>query len=105
MLTAAERVHSPADDLTVVARALTKHNHRYTGAFWGDVTGTVAEKNARARQLIDTLLVGTTWWNCFGHPKHEVVYEVRISSGHGARWALPTLAFVGFLEPFETGIS
>ena len=27
-----------------------------------------------------------TWWNVFGHFAHEVVYEARVPSGHGARW-------------------
>ncbi|WBX78052.1 hypothetical protein PG911_07290 [Tenacibaculum ovolyticum] len=32
------------------------------------------------------MLKNKTWWNVYYHYKHELVYEVRIASGHGARW-------------------
>jgi hypothetical protein len=39
----------------------------------------------------------------FGHFQHEVVYEARVRSGHGARWAQGGAEFIGFLEPFLGG--
>jgi hypothetical protein len=103
LLQASVRPCSSTDPLTVAARALSKHNHRDLAGWWGEVTGSVSQKNAAARQVIERLLGSFSWWNCFGHPKHEVVHEVRVASGHGARWALPGLTFVGFLEPFLSG--
>jgi hypothetical protein len=101
LLSTAERVHTPGDSLTVAGRALTKHAPRSQEAFWGEVTGSVAQKNAAARRLLETILAGATWWNVFGHFQHEVVYEARLPSGHGARWGQAGETFIGFLEPFD----
>jgi hypothetical protein len=100
LLAAAERQHG-ANDLTVAARALSKHVHRSPGAFWGEVRGPVAQQNVAARLVIDQLLDHATWWNVFGHFAHELVYEVRVPSGHGARWGRLGDTFIGFLEPFD----
>ncbi len=100
LLAAADRPHSPTDPLTVAARALAKHAARNPDPWWGKVTGTVPQKNEAARQILEKLLEAPTWWNCFGHYKHEVVYEVRVRTGHGARWGLASLELIGFLEPF-----
>lgn len=100
LLAVADRPHSPADPLTVLARALAKHVHRSPDAFWGVVTGSAAQKNESARTILRRLLEEATWSNCFGHFKHEVVYEVRVATGHGARWGLKEMTFIGFLEPF-----
>ena len=102
LLASANREHNPADHLTVVARALSKHAHRSREAFWGgEVRGCVAEKNARAAEVLNRILDNTTWWNVFGHFAHELVYEVRVPSGHGARWGFGGDEFIGFLEPFD----
>jgi hypothetical protein len=103
LLASAAALHNPADGLTVAARALTKHVHRSPGAFWGVVGGTVAEKNAAARALLERILGEQTWWNVFGHFQHEVVYEARVPSGHGARSVEGGAEFVGFLDPFRGG--
>jgi len=100
LLAAADRPHSPTDPLTVAARALAKHAARNPDPWWGKVTGTVPQKNEAAHLILERLLEAPTWWNCFGHYKHEVVYEVRVRSGHGARWGVAEMAFIGFLEPF-----
>jgi hypothetical protein len=99
LLASAFRPHSQADPLTVAARALAKHAHR--GSFWGECTGSVADKNATAEALVNRLLDEATWWNVFGHFAHGLVYEVRLESGHGARWGRAGEEFIGFLEPFE----
>src|SRR5262249_35452200 len=99
LLASAFRRHSAADSLSVAARALAKHAHR--GSFWGECTGSVAEKNATAEAVVNRLLDEATWWNVFGHFAHGLVYEVRVPSGHGARWGRAGAEFIGFLEPFE----
>lgn len=101
LLASALRPHSPADRLSVAARALAKHAPRSTGTFWGSVTGSADEKNATARRLLEQILDQTTWWNVFGHYKHVLVYEARVATGHGARWGHGGDEFIGFLEPFE----
>jgi hypothetical protein len=103
LLAAGEQLHTPTDPLTVAARALAKHAARHPDPWWGKVTGTVPQKNAAARSILERLLEEPTWWNCFGHYMHEVVYEVRVHTGHGARWALDQMALIGFLEPFVKG--
>jgi hypothetical protein len=101
LLAAAARLHEGDAVLTVAARALTKHVPRTTGQFWGEIKGSSAMKNERALALLQQILDQATWWNVFGHFQHELVYEARIPSGHGARWACQNIEFVGFLEPFD----
>lgn len=101
LLAAAHRLHGEGDSLTVAGRALTKHVPRSTEAFWGEVRGPTAVKNERAGQLLDRILDQATWWNVFGHFQHETVYEVRVPTGHGARWGREGEEFIGFLEPFD----
>jgi hypothetical protein len=100
LLAAAARVHNPADGLSVAARALAKHAARSPGGFWGDPGGPVADRNRAARGVLDRILDGAAWWNVFGHHVHGTVFEARVRSGHGARWADGGRAFIGFLEPF-----
>jgi hypothetical protein len=89
------------ENLSVAARAWTKHAHRSPEKFWGEVRGTTAEKNAYVRKLLEHMLEQKTWWNVFGHPKHEAIYEIRLTSGHGARWVTDGRQFIGFVEPFD----
>jgi hypothetical protein len=103
LLGSALRPHSATDRLSVAARALAKHAPRCTGTFWGKVTGSVDNKNATARHLLEQILDQTTWWNVFGHYKHVLVYEARVATGHGARWGHGGDEFIGFLEPFDEG--
>jgi hypothetical protein len=101
LLARALRPHSAADRLSVAARALSKHAPRSTGTFWGEVTGSPDEKNAAAGRLLTRILDEATWWNVFGHHKHDRVFEARVASGHGARWGHAGEEFIGFLEPFS----
>jgi hypothetical protein len=101
LLHSATAGHGDGNPLTVAARALSKHVHRSPEAFWGTVTGSVAEKNAAALRVLNDVLDRTTWWNVFGHFQHELVYEARVPSGHGARWGRLGEEFIGFLEPFD----
>jgi hypothetical protein len=103
LLASATRPFSDTDRLSVAARALSKHAPRSTGTFWGKITGSVEDKNATARRLLEQILDQTTWWNVFGHYKHVLVYEARVATGHGARWGHGGEEFIGFLEPFDEG--
>lgn len=86
--------------LTVGARAWCKHVTRSSEEFWGKVKGNDEVKNKMAYDTLNHILDHATWWNVFEHYKHRLVYEVRLPSGHGARWALGNIRFIGFLEPF-----
>jgi hypothetical protein len=101
LLASANRPHSPADPLTVAGRALTKHFRRSPDAFWGEVRGPTADKNANALRVLNLILDNPTWWNVFGHFAHDVVFEARLPTGHGARWGHGGDEFIGFLEPFD----
>jgi hypothetical protein len=91
---------NPTRELTVAARAWTKHAPRSESSFWGTPSGGDADKNAAARGILETILDGATWWNVFGHYAHDTVFEARLPSGHGARWGNGGSVFIGFLEPF-----
>jgi hypothetical protein len=89
--------------LSVGARALTKHLQRTRLTFWGELAGNEEEKSRTAQQLIQTVLRNATWWNVFEHYKHQVVFEARVAEGYGARWDNDGEEFIGFLEPFTEG--
>jgi hypothetical protein len=67
LLASANQPHPLDAHLTVAGRALTKHAARSQAPFWGEVTGTTAEKNAQALRHIEAILDGATWWNGRGH--------------------------------------
>ncbi len=90
-------------DLTAAGRALTKHVHRTTDRFWGEVEGSDADKSAAADAIVRAILDRATWWNVFEHYLHAVVFEARERGGYGARWGRGGDAFIGFLEPFTPG--
>ena len=89
------------DQISKAVRAWEKHAQRSTESFWGNVKGSSQEKEQNVQKLVKHILKHKTWWNVFTHYKHDVVYEVRIASGHGIRWKKSTLKLIGFLEPFE----
>lgn len=89
------------DQISKAVRAWEKHAQRSTESFWGAVKGSAEEKEKNVQQLVKHMLKHKTWWNVFTHYKHEIVYEVRIPSGHGIRWKKENLELIGFLEPFE----
>lgn len=61
--------------------------------------GAVEAKNLRAEERVTYLLDEATWWNVLALPGGEPALEVRVSSGHGARWHYGDGSFRGFLEP------
>ena len=89
------------DQISKAVRAWEKHAQRSTESFWGNVKGSSEEKEQNVQKLVKHILKHKTWWNVFTHYKHEIVYEIRIPSGHGIRWKKSTLELIGFLEPFE----
>ncbi len=92
----------PSNSLSVAARALEKHAIRSDEEFWRKPQGAPSDRNAEAVRIVETLLDDCTWWNVFTHYKHDLVYEVRRPSGHGARWAGEGREFIGFLDPFDS---
>ena len=86
--------------ISKAVRAFEKHSERTTNSFWGKAIGNPAEKEEKVRDLLAGMLKNKTWWNVYYHYKHKVVYEIRIPSGHGARWKKDNLEFIGFVEPF-----
>jgi hypothetical protein len=83
-------------------RAWEKHVGR-SGSFWGHINGSPKEKAAAALNKLYELLSSHTWWNVYGHFKHDRVYEIRNKEGYGLRWQLEPLTFIGMVEPFELG--
>lgn len=90
--------HTPGVLLSVGARALSKHAHRASCGFWGVVRGSNAAQNANSAVVLTSLLDGAVWVNTHHLPHGEVVTEVRVLDGYGARWS--GARFRGFLEPF-----
>jgi len=88
------------NQICVATRAWEKHVGRHKDNFWGVIKGSPIEKNQYVKNLIVELIDNKTWWNIFGHYKHELVYEIRIKSGHGIRWNKEGTVVIGFLEPF-----
>lgn len=88
------------DQICVATRAWEKHMGRSNDAFWGIMKGNPTEKDDKVRKLIRNMIDSKTWWNVFFHYKHELVYEIRVPSGHGIRWNRSGTQLIGFLEPF-----
>jgi hypothetical protein len=92
------------NQLSVGARALSKHWHR--GSFWtAEWRGSEAEKSRIASAALERVLGHAVWANCHRlpvagtAPGDNDVFELRLPSGHGARWSADGTAFRGFLEP------
>ena len=88
------------NQICMATRAWEKHIGRSTNTFWGTMKGNPTQKEEKVRQLITEMLRNKSWWNIFYHYKHELVYEIRVPSGHGIRWNASGTRLIGFLEPF-----
>ncbi|WP_128755173.1 hypothetical protein [Aquimarina sediminis] len=86
--------------IVMATRAWEKHIGRSTDNFWGQIKGNSKEKEERVKRLVMYMIECHTWWNMFYHYKHELVYEIRVPSGHGIRWTSDGTKLIGFLEPF-----
>nr|XP_022317236.1 uncharacterized protein LOC111120654 isoform X1 [Crassostrea virginica] len=92
--------HSPNAEISVGARALSKHYHRdNTTSWWGTCTGTEAQKNEYALSILNKILDNATWINIHWLPHDVFILEVRQEEGYGARWTADGASFRGFLEP------
>lgn len=95
-----ESFRSYNTQISKAVRAFEKHAERYQNTFWGKISGNPRKKEKKVKEYVTEFLKAKTWWNVYYHYKHELVYEVRIASGHGARWKVSSLEFIGFVEPF-----
>ncbi|MFL0095384.1 hypothetical protein [Tenacibaculum maritimum] len=86
--------------ISKVVRAFEKHNQRTKNSFWGILKGNPKEKEREVKKRVAEILKYKTWWNVYYHYKHELVYEIRVSSGHGMRWKKSNKEFIGLVEPF-----
>lgn len=92
--------HSPNAEISVGARALSKHYHRDSStSWWGGCTGTEKQKNDYALSIMNKILDGATWINIHWLPHDVYILEVRQEEGYGARWTADGSSFRGFLEP------
>lgn len=88
------------DQICMATRAWEKHIGRSDDQFWGEMRGSQSEKDKKVRALIVKMIEEQTWWNIFFHYKHELVFEMRVATGHGIRWNSAGTQLIGFLEPF-----
>ncbi|WP_299883219.1 hypothetical protein [uncultured Lacinutrix sp.] len=86
--------------ISVGVRAWEKHIDRTEDSFWGEIKGSPQQKLDKVKGIINNIIDNHTWWNTFYHYKHEIVFEIRIKSGHGIRWSKYDKSLIGFLEPF-----
>ncbi|XP_033120326.1 uncharacterized protein LOC117119601 [Anneissia japonica] len=92
--------HKLTCQLSVGARALSKHCHRdQTASWWATSTGSEAAKNAHANVILNRILDEAVWINIHSLPHDVVALEVRCLGGYGARWTADGAKFRGFLEP------
>jgi hypothetical protein len=90
----------PHMKLTVGARALAKHCHRGSDAWWGQCTGPEATKNRLAEEKVAFIIRNAVWVNMHSLPPDLPVLELRVLSGYGARWLADGSKFRGFLEAY-----
>lgn len=81
-------------------RAWEKHTERSEDNFWGEIKGSPQQKQDNVKTIIGNMIDNHTWWNTFHHYKHDIVFEIRVESGHGMRWSKTDGKLIGFLEPF-----
>ncbi|KAL3661394.1 hypothetical protein V7S43_013597 [Phytophthora oleae] len=98
-LTAFAERHTRGEPLTVGARAFSKHCVRSSSAWWGEMKGNDAAKNARAELKVRELLASAKWKNIHSLPHAHATMEIRNALGYGARWDAESRTFRGFLEP------
>jgi len=86
--------------ISVGVRAWEKHIDRSEDGFWGALKGSPEHKQNKVKDSITHIINNYTWWNTFHHYKHNIVFEIRVKSGHGMRWSKNDKSLIGFLEPF-----
>lgn len=63
--------------MTVGARALSKHTHRSSEGFWGQIKGTETERNELADKIAKNILDECVWINVHILLHSEQIIEVR----------------------------
>ena len=100
LLASFNKKHKPNSNLTVGARALSKHCHRdVTSEWWGACAGSEQVKNEHANTVVNRILNDSSWINIHLLPHDLKVIEVTCAEGYGARWSHDGSTFRGFLEP------
>ena len=69
---------NPPSQLTVGARALTKHCNRSSEGFWGKFRGTEHQKNADANAKLEEIVKNCVWINVHIIVHTEIIVECRI---------------------------
>ena len=85
--------------LTVCGRAYTKHSHR--SSYWAEVKGSPADINKHALTICQEIVEQMVSWNVYEHTIHGLIFEVRNQLGFGARWKLPVIEFIGFVDDVD----
>lgn len=100
IIEAFNKKHKQGANLTVGARALSKHVHRdQSNGWWGELKGSEQAKNEQSLKILNRILNDAAWINIHSLPGELKVLEVRGSGGYGARWTHDGKHFRGFLEP------
>lgn len=100
LLRSANELHKPTSQLTVAARALSKHAHRDSSKWWGECKGSETKKSEDALNVVKRILHGAVWINIHTMVDGSLL-EVRCKEGYGARWSYDGATFRGFLEPHD----
>nr|KAG5714864.1 hypothetical protein BaRGS_000352 [Batillaria attramentaria] len=104
LLASFKQKHSANSDLSVGARALSKHYHRdQSTSWWGNCTGKEEDKNVYALGKVEDILDNAHWINIHWLPQDIYILECRQGGGYGARWLADGSSFRGFLEPQMEG--
>eukprot|EP00795_Rhopilema_esculentum_P007484 gene7484-13258_t len=69
--------HSVKSNLTVGARALSKHHHRCQSEWWGSCKGSESEKNDNALKVLEKIFKDCVWINIHSLPHDVHVIELR----------------------------
>ncbi|KAJ3201598.1 hypothetical protein HK099_002195 [Clydaea vesicula] len=104
---------NPNSNLSVGARALTKHFVRKTKdkkvksvnekhQFWQEPIGSEKNKNLIALQHLEYFLTNSTWKNLHIITNQTTVFEMRVKEMYGMRWFFldEKWQFRGYLEPY-----
>eukprot|EP00760_Papus_ankaliazontas_P032311 PhM_4_TR5743/c0_g1_i1/m.103607 len=78
--------YAKSPKLSVGAKAWTKHAAR--AGWWGEVRGPQETHCRLALEKLRQIISGATWRNIHLVPPQQVVFEVRLAEGYGARWHL-----------------
>lgn len=110
---APHRCEARGPKLWEAARSLAKHCGRlkpgWDVSYWGResevMRGDVQSKNNYAHGIVQRILDDAVWMNVHHAPGGVQVLEIRVESGHGARWHVADRTFRGFVEPHSDDLA